>query len=151
MREYLEWAPVLYEDFLTVSLSQRIEEDMGMNLRHTLLRHTLMSASLAYKNMLKTESNKAKRRELRDELVKAMGELAAGAECEKRLAAEVKESHAVKRALELEVKVSTIKINELQVNLERARGELDRSRELTKKLNDELARKGKELAQKEKG
>ncbi|KAL5857081.1 hypothetical protein ACOSQ3_004539 [Xanthoceras sorbifolium] len=39
-----------------------------MDLRHTLLLHTFMSASLAYKDVLEIEKNEAERRELRDEL-----------------------------------------------------------------------------------
>ncbi|KAL5747269.1 hypothetical protein ACOSP7_024266 [Xanthoceras sorbifolium] len=76
-------ALILYEDFLTSALSQRIEEDTRMDRLHTLLRHTLMSASLAYKDMLETERNEAKRREMCDELIKARKELVVGAGREK--------------------------------------------------------------------
>ncbi|KAL5775771.1 hypothetical protein ACOSP7_013328 [Xanthoceras sorbifolium] len=119
--EYLERAPTLYEDFLTSGLRQHIEMGKGMDLYHTLLRHTLMSASLAYKDVFETEKNEAERRELRDELVKARSELAARAGREKQLAAEVQESQILRKALQLEVKDSTTKINELQARLERAK------------------------------
>ncbi|KAL5826981.1 hypothetical protein ACOSQ4_018778 [Xanthoceras sorbifolium] len=125
-----------------------LEWCMSIRPRTPLL---IWSASLAYKDMLETESNEAKRRELRDEVVKIRGELAPGVERKKQLAAVVNKSHAINRSLELEVKGSTDKINELQVNLERFRGELDRSRELVEKLKDESAKKGEELVHKEKG
>ncbi|KAL5754170.1 hypothetical protein ACOSP7_022390 [Xanthoceras sorbifolium] len=41
-REYLRQAPVLYEEFITGDLSQRIEEDKGLDLCHTLVRHALI-------------------------------------------------------------------------------------------------------------
>ncbi|KAL5775846.1 hypothetical protein ACOSP7_013403 [Xanthoceras sorbifolium] len=87
--EYLKWALTLYEDFLTSGLSQRIEMDKRIDFRHTLLRHALTSASLAYKDVLETEKSEAERIELRDELKKARRELAAGVEREKWLAVEV--------------------------------------------------------------
>ncbi|KAL5851643.1 hypothetical protein ACOSQ3_006761 [Xanthoceras sorbifolium] len=70
-------APTLYEEFLTSGLSQRIKQDKGMDLRHTLLRHTIIFASLAYKDMLDAKRNEAERRELCNELMKAKKELAA--------------------------------------------------------------------------
>ncbi|KAL5764329.1 hypothetical protein ACOSQ2_016923 [Xanthoceras sorbifolium] len=36
-KEYLEWALMLYEEFLIGSLSQRIEKDEGPDLRHILI------------------------------------------------------------------------------------------------------------------
>ncbi|KAL5789488.1 hypothetical protein ACOSQ2_004376 [Xanthoceras sorbifolium] len=41
-KEYLDRAPMLYEEFLTGGLSQRIEEDEGSDLRHTIVRHALL-------------------------------------------------------------------------------------------------------------
>ncbi|KAL5779353.1 hypothetical protein ACOSQ2_010090 [Xanthoceras sorbifolium] len=117
MEEYLEWALTLYEDFLTRGLSQRIEMDKGIDLRHTLIYHTLMPASLVCKDVLETEKNDVERRELGDELAKAMRELTVRAEHDKQLAAEVWESQVLRKALELEVKESTFKINELQAGV----------------------------------
>ncbi|KAL5739318.1 hypothetical protein ACOSQ2_028498 [Xanthoceras sorbifolium] len=94
------------------------------------------SRCLTYNDMLETARNEAKRRELRDKLACSQRELAAGAGHEKQLAAEVQESHVLRKALELEVNGSTAKINELQADLKRARGELDHSRELIEKQND---------------
>ncbi|KAL5806641.1 hypothetical protein ACOSQ4_029374 [Xanthoceras sorbifolium] len=73
-----ERAPTLYEEFLTGGLSQRIEEGNRIYLRHTLLRYTLISASLAYKDMLEAEGNEAERKEL-----------VVGAQCEKQLLVEL--------------------------------------------------------------
>ncbi|KAL5736911.1 hypothetical protein ACOSQ2_031699 [Xanthoceras sorbifolium] len=70
-------APTLYEEFLTGGLSQRIKEGKGMDLRHTLLRHTIMLASLAYKHMFDAKRNEAERMKLCNELMKAKKELAA--------------------------------------------------------------------------
>ncbi|KAL5738602.1 hypothetical protein ACOSP7_031363 [Xanthoceras sorbifolium] len=70
-------ALTLYEKFLTGGLSQRIKEDKGMDLRHTLLRHTIMFASLTYKHMLDAKRNEAERMKLCNELIKAKKELAA--------------------------------------------------------------------------
>ncbi|KAL5767712.1 hypothetical protein ACOSQ2_014495 [Xanthoceras sorbifolium] len=41
-KEYLGQAPILYEEFLTRGLSQRIEEDECPDLCHTLVRHALL-------------------------------------------------------------------------------------------------------------
>ncbi|KAL5813945.1 hypothetical protein ACOSQ4_024586 [Xanthoceras sorbifolium] len=81
------------------------------------------SASLAYKDMLEADRNDAERRELRDELMKARNKLTVGAWREKQMATEVRESQALRKALELEVKKSTAKINES--DLEQDKGELD--------------------------
>ncbi|KAL5770298.1 hypothetical protein ACOSP7_014452 [Xanthoceras sorbifolium] len=84
--EYSAVAPILYEEFLTDGLNQRIEEDKGPDLRHTLVRHDLIlnfTACLAYKDMLESEENDVERRELHDELMKAVRELVVGAGCEK--------------------------------------------------------------------
>ncbi|KAL5798467.1 hypothetical protein ACOSQ2_003287 [Xanthoceras sorbifolium] len=40
--EFLEWAPTLFEDFLTKGLSWYIEEDQEVDLRHFLLYYFLM-------------------------------------------------------------------------------------------------------------
>ncbi|KAL5752492.1 hypothetical protein ACOSP7_022686 [Xanthoceras sorbifolium] len=104
--EYLDQVPTFYEDFLSGGVSQCIEMDKGMDLRHTLLHHAFMSVSLAYKDVLETEKSEAKRRELRDELGKARRELAAGVEREKWLVIEVHESKALRKVMELGVKES---------------------------------------------
>ncbi|KAL5741610.1 hypothetical protein ACOSP7_028342 [Xanthoceras sorbifolium] len=41
-KEYLEWALMIYEEFLTRSLSQRIEKAEVSNLHHTLVHHALL-------------------------------------------------------------------------------------------------------------
>ncbi|KAL5831187.1 hypothetical protein ACOSQ3_016614 [Xanthoceras sorbifolium] len=56
-KEYLDLAPMLYEEFLTGGLSQRIEEDEDPNLCHTIICHALLD-------------NDAEKRVLRDELAK---------------------------------------------------------------------------------
>ncbi|KAL5857401.1 hypothetical protein ACOSQ3_004859 [Xanthoceras sorbifolium] len=143
-------APILYETFLTGGLSQRIEEDRRLDLRHTLVRHALMTIRLAYKDMLESEENDAKKREMCDELMKARKELTVGAGKKKQLAINLKESQTRGRALELELKEYTAKMNELLANIERARSELALSQGLLKKLKEELAKKDEELAQKNK-
>ncbi|KAL5865546.1 hypothetical protein ACOSQ3_003060 [Xanthoceras sorbifolium] len=45
-KEYLNQAPILYEEFLTGGLSQHIEEDEDPDLRYTLVRHALLGPSL---------------------------------------------------------------------------------------------------------
>ncbi|KAL5776850.1 hypothetical protein ACOSP7_009776 [Xanthoceras sorbifolium] len=74
-------------------------------------------ASLVCKDVLETEKNDVERRELGDELAKAMRELTVRAEHDKQLAAEVWESQVLRKALKLEVKESTFKINELQAGV----------------------------------
>ncbi|KAL5835026.1 hypothetical protein ACOSQ3_014613 [Xanthoceras sorbifolium] len=81
--EHSAMAPMLYEEFLTDGLNQRIEEDKGPDLRHTLVCHALMTACLTYKYMLESEGNDMERRKLHDELMKAMRELVIGVGCEK--------------------------------------------------------------------
>ncbi|KAL5734346.1 hypothetical protein ACOSP7_032207 [Xanthoceras sorbifolium] len=44
-QEYLKRAPMLYEEFLTRGLSQRIADDEGPNLRHSLVCHALLELS----------------------------------------------------------------------------------------------------------
>ncbi|KAL5743902.1 hypothetical protein ACOSQ2_027018 [Xanthoceras sorbifolium] len=92
--EYLERAPMLYEEFLTGGLSQHIEEDEGPDLRHTLGRHALLTACLSYKNMLESEDNDAERRVLRDKLIKTNRGLVVVEGREKELAAELEKSLA---------------------------------------------------------
>ncbi|KAL5782483.1 hypothetical protein ACOSP7_007512 [Xanthoceras sorbifolium] len=101
---YLGRASVLYEEFLIGGLSQRIEEDKGLDLRHTLVRHALMIACLAHKNMLEYEENDTVRRELRDELIKVNKELTVGVGREKQLVADLEEARAHEKALEMELK-----------------------------------------------
>ncbi|KAL5738917.1 hypothetical protein ACOSQ2_028097 [Xanthoceras sorbifolium] len=45
VKEYLDRAPMLYEEFLTEGLSQHIKEDEDLNLRHTIVRHALLELS----------------------------------------------------------------------------------------------------------
>ncbi|KAL5811939.1 hypothetical protein ACOSQ3_026889 [Xanthoceras sorbifolium] len=90
--EYLERAPMLYEEFLTRGLSQCIEEDEGPVLRHTLVRHALLTTCLLYKNMLEFEDNDEERRVLRNELIKTKQGLAVVEGREKKLAAEFEKS-----------------------------------------------------------
>ncbi|KAL5773539.1 hypothetical protein ACOSQ2_013463 [Xanthoceras sorbifolium] len=115
---------MLYEEFFIRGLSQRIEEDKGPDLRHSLVRHALMIACLAYKDMLESEQNDAERRELRDELIKAKRELVVEADREKRLAVNLKESRAREKALELELKESVARSNEKQADIECAHEEM---------------------------
>ncbi|KAL5743568.1 hypothetical protein ACOSQ2_026684 [Xanthoceras sorbifolium] len=166
IREYLDRVSTLYEDFLTSSLSQYIEVDKGIDLRHILLRHALMistsscisfffplrslSASLAYKDVFETEKSEAKIKELCNELRKVKRELAVRAKREKRLAAKVKDSKALRKVLELEVKEFAAKISELQVGLERTRSELDDSQGLLERQRVYMVKKGREFAQKNK-
>ncbi|KAL5848940.1 hypothetical protein ACOSQ4_006953 [Xanthoceras sorbifolium] len=112
VKEYLGRAPVLYKEFLTRSLSQRIEEDKGPELCYTLVRHALMIAYMAYKDMLESEENDAEKGELSDKLLKVKKELAVGAGREKQLVAELKESRAHEKALEMELKELAVRSNE---------------------------------------
>ncbi|KAL5811901.1 hypothetical protein ACOSQ3_026851 [Xanthoceras sorbifolium] len=113
VREYLDRVSTLYEDFLTSSLSQYIEVDKGIDLRHILLRHALM---------ISTSS----------------------------LAAKVKDSKALRKVLELEVKEFAAKISELQVGLERTRSELYDSQGLLERQRVYMVKKGRQFAQKNK-
>ncbi|KAL5799490.1 hypothetical protein ACOSQ4_032374 [Xanthoceras sorbifolium] len=124
VKEYLGRTPTLYEEFLTAGLSQRIEEDKGSDFHHTLVRHAVMTVSLAYKDILESKENDVERRELRDELAKVRKALAVGIDCEKQLAADLKEPQARGKALELELKKSAVRGTKLQADVERIRGEL---------------------------
>ncbi|KAL5766669.1 hypothetical protein ACOSP7_017286 [Xanthoceras sorbifolium] len=55
---FLEQALTLLEDFLTMCLSQHIEEDQGVDLCHCLLRYSLMLCKelQAYKNKLASKA-----------------------------------------------------------------------------------------------
>ncbi|KAL5803017.1 hypothetical protein ACOSQ4_031322 [Xanthoceras sorbifolium] len=55
--EYLEHAPMCYEEFLTRGLSQHIKEDEGLNLHHTLVRHALLRPSLGSRSGLLAREN----------------------------------------------------------------------------------------------
>ncbi|KAL5732673.1 hypothetical protein ACOSQ2_032365 [Xanthoceras sorbifolium] len=145
-KEHLGRAPTLYEEFLTSGLSQRIEEDKGPDLHHTLVRHALMTVSLAYKDILESKENDVERRELRDELVKVRKELTVGIDCEKQLAADLKEPQAHEKDLELKLKKSAVMGTKLQADIERIRGELVLSQGLLEKSKEDLAKKDEELA-----
>ncbi|KAL5865463.1 hypothetical protein ACOSQ3_002977 [Xanthoceras sorbifolium] len=116
-KEYLGQAPILYEEFLTDDLSQHIEENKGPHLRHTLVRRTLITVCLTYKDMLKSKENDAYRRELHDELKKARRELAVGVGREKQLVADLKKARASEKALEMELKELAARATELRVDI----------------------------------
>ncbi|KAL5776967.1 hypothetical protein ACOSP7_009893 [Xanthoceras sorbifolium] len=122
MKEYLKQAPMLYKEFLTRGLSQLIEEDEGPDLRHTLVRHALLTANLSYKIMLESDDNDAKRRVLRDEILKMKLGLTIAKGREKGLAAELEKLRAREKALEMELKESAATLNEKHAEAERARG-----------------------------
>ncbi|KAL5736805.1 hypothetical protein ACOSQ2_031593 [Xanthoceras sorbifolium] len=56
-QEYLKRASMLYKEFLTRGLSQRIEEEEGPDFHHTLIRHAL----LAYIKSKEDEEQRCKR------------------------------------------------------------------------------------------
>ncbi|KAL5864573.1 hypothetical protein ACOSQ3_002087 [Xanthoceras sorbifolium] len=81
--QFIVRVPTLYDDFLTRGLSHRIEEEQKEELRHILLRYTLMFACLTHKDLLEIERSEAEKRELREELEAARRELTEKMELEK--------------------------------------------------------------------
>ncbi|KAL5758336.1 hypothetical protein ACOSP7_020947 [Xanthoceras sorbifolium] len=126
-KEYLDRALMLNEEFLTGGLSQCIKEDEGPDLRHTIVRHALLTTYLSYKNMLESEDNDAKRRVIRDELLKTKQGLAVVEGREKELAVELEKLQAHDKALEMELKESVAALNEKQSEVERAYKEMDQA------------------------
>ncbi|KAL5805052.1 hypothetical protein ACOSQ3_031852 [Xanthoceras sorbifolium] len=56
-KEYLDRALMLYEEFLIEGLSQRIDEDKGPDLRHTIVCHALLLSSSGSCSRLLAQGN----------------------------------------------------------------------------------------------